>query len=650
MRPWLGDARGRWEGETLVVETTNFRNEMAYRHANGATLRVIERFARIRADTIRWSVDAGISRQKLPSPDVPRSCGRDRQDEVAVNVVARGAETAEDGTSKRRISTRNSRRRIVVISTAVVMSTALFTTRGVETAGPASCESLASLILPNATITSARVVAAGSFTPPAGRRGGGTRAAGLAEGRGTEGRGPQARGDAAGRGAAVFQKLPAFCRVAATLTPTTDSDIKIEVWLPASGWNGKFQAVGNGGWAGTISYPALADAVAAGYAGASTDTGHVGGSAEFAYGHPEKLIDLAHRSHHEMTVKAKTIIEAHYGNAPKLSFWNGCSQGGRQGLAAAQLYPADFDGIAAGAAAWNFGNLYAGRIALNRFVNRTPDSNIPASKYPMIHDAVIKACDATDGVPDGILENPARCKFDPQVLQCKDGDGPSCLTAAQVETARAVYAPVTHPKTGAEVYEGLPPGAERGWGITAGPQPQGLVLDAFKYIVFDPTWDYQRFDRATDIDRTSKALQPMASNDANLKPFFARGGKLLLYHGWTDPQSPAGHTIAYFNNVVGKLGRGVVGKSIQLYMVPGMDHCQGGVGTDTFDKVAPLEQWIATGKAPEPIIASQVTQGNVDRTRPLCAYGKIAKWKGTGSTDDAASFTCVAESTRAGAR
>jgi feruloyl esterase len=541
-----------------------------------------------------------------------------------------------------------SRGRLVMVSAAFVVSLTCLPVPSVE-AAQTSCEGLASLVLPHATITAAQLVPAGAFTPPAvGRRGGNRgpapEAQGAAEGRG----GAQARGG--GRGAAVYQKLPAFCRVAATLTPSSDSDIKVEVWLPSAGWNGKFQAVGNGGWAGTISYPALAEAVAAGYAGASTDTGHVGGSAEFAYGHPEKLIDLAYRSHHEMAVKAKTIINAHYGSAPKLSFWNGCSQGGRQGLVAAQMYPADFDAIAAGAAAWNFANLYAGRIALNRFVNRSPDSNIPSSKYPMIHDAVINACDATDGVQDGILENPARCRFDPQVLQCKDADGPSCLTTAQVETARAIYAPVTHPKTGAVVYEGMPPGAELGWGITAGPAPQGLVLDAFKYIVFDPAWDYQRFDRAADIDRTFKALQPMASNDANLKPFFARGGKLLLYHGWTDPQSPPDHTIAYFNAVVSRLGKGVIGRSIQLYMVPGMDHCQGGVGPDTFDKVAPLEQWIATGKAPESIIASHLTDGKVDRTRPLCAYGKVAKWKGTGSTDDAANFICAAGSTRSNAR
>ncbi len=529
---------------------------------------------------------------------------------------------------------------------AILVTTAMLWTGVAQTAGATKCEDLASLTLPDATITSALMVAAGSFTPPAGgRRGSG--APGIAQA-GADGRGPaEARGGAAGRvggAGAVYGTLPAFCRVAATLKPSSDSEIKVEVWLPASGWNGKFQAVGNGGWAGTISYPALAAAVAAGYAGASTDTGHTGNTAQFALGHPEKVIDLAYRSVHEMTVKAKTIIEAHYGNAPKSSYWNGCSQGGRQGLAEAQRYPADFDGIVAGAAAWNQMYLHAGRLAINKVANRTPDSNIPQSKYPLVHDAVLKACDRLDGVQDGVIENPVRCRFDPKVLQCEDADGPSCLTAAQVETARALYAPVRNPNSGAVIYPGLQPGSELGWNITGGPEPIGTALDAFKYVVFgDPSWDWRRFDPATDIERTMKAMDVLATNNTNLKPFFDRGGKLLLYHGWNDTQVAPEQSTNYFSAVVGNAGKGAVGKSIQLYMVPGMNHCQGGAGTDTFDKIAAMEQWEEKGTAPDQIVASHRTDGKVDRTRPLCPFGNVARWKGTGSTDEAANFTCAVD-------
>src|SRR5262245_30799847 len=226
-------------------------------------------------------------------------------------------------------------------------------------ASAASCESLASLGLPNTTITLAQTVAAGTFTPPGGRQ---------------------------GRGAVAYSELPSFCRIAATLAPSSDSDIKVEVWLPASGWNGKFQAVGNGGWAATISYPALAQAVAGGYATASTDTGHTGNNGSFALGHPEKLIDFGYRAVHEMTVRAKTIVDKYYGASPSLSFWNGCSLGGRQGITEAQRYPADFDAIVAGAPAVNSMYLHAARVAINQIVHRSPDSDIPSEKYSMIHD------------------------------------------------------------------------------------------------------------------------------------------------------------------------------------------------------------------------------------------------------------------------
>ena len=485
----------------------------------------------------------------------------------------------------------------------------------------AICEDLAKLALPNVTVTGARQIAAGAFSPPAGR------------------------GGAGGPAAQVFSTLPAFCRVAATAKPSSDSDIKIEVWLPQSGWNGKFQGVGNGGWAGVIGYPAMAAAVKAGYATASTDTGHVGNTAAFALGHPEKLVDMGYRAIHEMTVHGKAVTDAFYGSAPKLSFFNGCSLGGRQAVTEAERYPADYNGIVAGASANYNMQIHVARVMLGSVVNRTPDSLVPPEKYSAVHSAVLEACDALDGVKDGVLENPMRCRFDPKVLECKGADGPSCLTAPQVETMRLLYSPTKMGKAGM-VPALLQPGTELGWATLAGPDPLGNAVEAMKYVVFkDANWDWHTFNPATDIDRALEAdSNALGLTDPNLKPFFDRGGKLLMYHGWQDPQVPAQNSVRYFNDVVKTTGRGVAGRSIQLYMVPGMNHCQGGPGTDTFDKMAAIEQWVAQGTAPSQISASHVTSGVVSRTRPLCPYGKIAHYKGTGSTDEAASFECAAPS------
>ena len=483
----------------------------------------------------------------------------------------------------------------------------------------ASCESLAGLKLSNTAITAAQIVPAGAFTPPG--------------------------GTANAPALAAYKNLPAFCRITATLTPSTDSDIKVEVWLPVSDWNRKFEAVGNGGWAGTISYPALAPALKGGYATASTDTGHTGSGAAFALGHPEKLIDHAYRAVHEMTVQSKAIIAAYYANPPALSFWNGCSLGGRQGITEAMRYPADFDAIVAGAPALNAMLLHAARVAINYFAHRSPDSYIPPEKYPMIHNAVLQACDAFDGVRDGVIEDPRQCHFDPKVLACKGGDGPMCLTSAQVETAQALYSPVTNPKTSAVAFFALlQPGSELGWNVLAGPEPLGLSVDAFKYVVYkDPNWDWHHFDAATDIDLAVKQDNGLLSRtDPNLKPFFARGGKLLMYHGWADPQVTPLNAVNYFNDVIRTVGKDAAGKSVALYMVPGMNHCQGGPGTDTFDKMGAIEQWVAKGTAPDTILASHLTNGAVDRTRPLCPYPQVAAYEGTGSTDDAANFACKA--------
>jgi feruloyl esterase len=508
-----------------------------------------------------------------------------------------------------------------MIVRALVLAFVLLAPRA---AHAATCWDLARLTLPTTTITSAALVGAGMFK--AGSAGG-------------------AAGAAAGAQVA-YAKLPEFCRVSATLRPSADSDIKIEVWMPSAQWNGRFQAVGNGGWAGSIPYAAMAAALAGGYATAGTDTGHVGGTAAFAVGHPEKVIDLGYRAVHEMTVQAKLLIDSFYGRPPQFSIWNGCSQGGRQGITAAIRYPADFDGVIAGAPAVNWMNLHAGRMAANRAANRSAAATIPPEKYALIHNAVLAACDTNDGVKDGLVENPLSCRFDPKVLQCTtDVEAATCLTPPQVESVRALYAPVLEPKTGMEILPGLAPGSELAWATAASVRPVNTALEAFKYLVFnDPSWDPATFNAATDIDRTLRAdtNDVLNSSSTDLKAFFDRGGRLLMYHGWSDAQVTPLNSINYFQQVVARFGPSVTGRSIQLYMVPGMNHCFGGRGTDQFDEVAALEQWMASGTAPDRIPASRVTNGVTERTRPLCPFGQVARWNGAGSTDEAANFSCVA--------
>jgi feruloyl esterase len=265
----------------------------------------------------------------------------------------------------------------------------------------------------------------------------------------------------------------------------------------------------------------------------------------------------------------------------------------------------------------------------------------------LIHNAVLAACDANDGVKDGLVENPLSCRFDPKVLQCTNGDADTttCLTPPQVESVRALYAPVLDPKTGLEILPGLAPGSELAWATAAGVRPVNTALEAFKYLVFnDPNWDPATFNPATDIDRLLRAEtnDVLNSSSTDLKAFFDRGGRLLMYHGWSDTQVTPLNSINYFQQVVARFGPNVTGRSIQLYMVPGMNHCFGGPGTDQFDEVAALEQWIASGTAPERIPASRVTNGVIERTRPLCPFGQVARWNGSGSTDEAANFSCVA--------
>jgi feruloyl esterase len=486
-----------------------------------------------------------------------------------------------------------------------------------------SCEELATFTLPDTTITLVQSVAAGALTLP-----------------GSIGQNPPAAFTEV-----ALKDLPAFCRVELSIKPSKDSDIRVEVWMPASGWNGKFMAVGNGGWAGSISYALMSSPLKRGYATASTDTGHEGTNVDgsFAFGHREKLVDFGYRAVHEMTMKAKAIIAAYYENGPKLSYWNGCSTGGNQGLKEGQRFPADFDGIVAGAPANNATHLALQSIWVAQAVHKDEASYIPPSKYPLIHDAVLQACDARDGVKDGVLEDPRRCKFDPKVLECKGADGPACLTPPQVETARKVYSPATNPRTKQQIFPGLLSGSELGWAVQAGPQVPSVANDFFRYVVFkDPNWDYKTLNFDGDVALADQASSTVNATDPNLKAFFAHGGKLLQYHGWSDNQISPLNSVNYYASVVDAMGgTSKVKDSYRLFMVPGMSHCRGGEGVNIFDSISVIDQWVEKGKAPDQIIASRIRDGKADRTRPLCSYPQVAVYKGAGSTDDAANFVCA---------
>ena len=340
-----------------------------------------------------------------------------------------------------------------------------------------------------------------------------------------------------------------------------------------------------------------------------------------------------------MTLKSKAIIAAFYGNTARLSYWNGCSTGGRQGLKEAQKFPDDYDGIIAGAP--------ANRTALALWIAsaqlKDAASYIPPSKYALIHHAVIDQCDALDGLKDGLIQDPTRCRVDTRPIECKGADGPACLTAAQAETVRKSYTEATNPRTGQKLFPSLTPGSELGWATLGGPEPSPIILDQYKYVVFkDPSWDWRTFDFDKDIVRSEQPeYLVMNATDPNLKPFFAHNGKLLLYHGWSDPNISPLSTIQYYKSVVDTVGEKKTSDSVRLFLEPGMGHCGGGEGPNKMDLPGTMDQWVDKHVTPEKIVASHATAGKVDRTRPLCPYPQVAKYKGSGSIDDAASFSCA---------
>ena len=460
-----------------------------------------------------------------------------------------------------------------------------------------------------------------------------------------------------------------FCRVKAVSKPTEDSEIWFEVWMPLAGkWNGKFNGVGNGALGGGINYPAMKDPLFRGYAVASTDTGHSAPSSDAGYAfkdgkyHAEKVIDWGHRAVHEMTVAAKEMIKAYYGQGPRFSYFTGCSGGGQQALSEAQRYPKDYDGIVSGAPSNFFTHLDAGQIWRAQAVLGKPESYIPSGgpqqpdKLTVIYNASLAKCDALDGLKDGIIQDPRKCDFDPATLLCPGGvDAPNCLTASQVEALKKLYAGPSNPASGEQIFPGFPPGSESGWGrFVGGPagspfymKPNPIADTFFKFMVFEnPNWNFMTFDFNKDMAATdNKLIKPdmtlasaINATNPDLSRFRQTGGKLIMYHGWNDPNIPARNTINYHQSVLDKMKE--LDDFFRLFLVPGMGHCSGGPGTDQFDALPALEQWVEKGVAPQNIPASHVEKGAVTMTRPLCPYPRQAVYNGTGDPNDIGSFKC----------
>jgi feruloyl esterase len=506
---------------------------------------------------------------------------------------------------------------IALLMTSVYASTA---------AAAAGCEDLARMQFPNTAITLAQTVAAGAFTAPAGARGGNS-----------------------------FTDLPAFCRIQATLKPSNDSDIKVELWLPAAAkWNGKFRGTGNGGLGGgTGANPApLANGLRLGYATAGNNTGHEGDSS-YAIDHPEKIKDFGYRAAHEMTVLSKAIIRAYYDSPLKYSVIAEGGGGTIAALSAAQRYPEDYDVIAVtGMSSYlsrhTFGQMWYWQATHDGEKENGPGfSMLTPKEYAILHQAALDTCDAKDGLKDGLIGDPEHCKMDVVSLVCGIKRDTNCLTKPQAEAATKIYSGPINPRTRQEVYSPMYPGSELGWAqLAGGEQPLGIPVEFFKYFVFkDPKWDYKTRPVNFDSDLAladQPEIAPVNAVDPDLRKFFARGGKLLLVDGWSDTSVPPKVAINYYKAVLAKTGAKPVQESMRFFMVPGMGHGPATTGEENFnyDALAVIEQWKQTGKAPEELIFDHYKNGTPAGKRLVCQYPKVPTYKGSGNTEEPGSFVC----------
>ena len=434
-----------------------------------------------------------------------------------------------------------------------------------------------------------------------------------------------------------------FCRVVATI----ETEIKFELWLPVN-WNGRYQQVGNGGYTGAINYPTMGGALAKGFATASSDLGHVSKNsfdATWMVGHKQRVIDFGYRAHHLVSVISKEIIKAYYGHEVDHSYFVGCSSGGWQGLTEIQKFPEDFDGVVAGAPAHNFVRLNVRDAIAAQMSLRNPEGNLTSVQTKLVGAAALKKCDAKDGAVDGLISDPAHCDFDPKELQCKAGEkSDSCLTPAQVTRVRALYGPITS-KGGMQLYPGATYAATLDlWaplkaGDPAFNRPLANALREFGYTDI-PT--VATFNPDKDLPPVDKVIGPvMSSMDPDISKFKARGGKVIVWHGWSDQRISPFNTLLYYRSVEKELG-GNLDDFYRMFFLPGVGHCgAGSTGPSAFDPVTPLVQWVESGIVPTRIEATQYKGGKVMRSRPLCVYPEYAKYNGSGDVNDGENFSCV---------
>ncbi|GAB3336921.1 tannase/feruloyl esterase family alpha/beta hydrolase [Larkinella ripae] len=501
------------------------------------------------------------------------------------------------------------------------------------------CPKLAKQTFPGATITTAECVAAGAFILP-------------------------------GTGVSV-PDLPAFCRVAATLKPTPESTIRIEVWLPHTNWNGRFLGTGNGGGAGNIGYFALINGLKRGFATANTDMGTSPGANE-AVGHPERWADFGHRATHEMTVSGKAITQAYYQKPAHHAYFAGCSTGGQQALMEAQRYPEDYHGILAGAPANNRTHLHTGFVWNYNATQHPGSAFLPKEKIALITRAVIKACAGKDGgAPgDNFLTDPRACAFDPETLpKCPDGtDDGTCLTEAQFTALKKIYAGPMNPRTGERIYTPIPVGSES---IASGLEYQQNPRQAPNSLFYQYKWVFGRdfapatFDFDRDQARLDSVLAPLLNaNNPDLQPLKNRGGKVLMYAGTADPLVPYQDAVGYYERVIDAQG-GIrqTQDFFRFFLIPGMAHCGGGPGLNDcgqnlalnvpqdreHDVLTALIRWVEEGAAPDHFIATAFRDGLAEKgirfQRPIYPYPKMPKYT-KGDPNSPASYKGVAHPRR----